>query len=111
MPVPRTLPGEILLVPPAWPAQPAPCRFGFPAPPRPTRRTAPNNPASSITASALLFSQLRLIAKAEIIHARQKDFKQGGCRHQQQKNRLPNQFHKRVRRDGYKLSHRFTGPF
>ena len=67
--------------------------------------TAPNRPDSSITASTELFHQLRLVAEREVIGHRQKNLKQHGTRHQQQKNRLPDEFHEGVDRNVPKLSH------
>ena len=68
--------------------------------------TAPNNPASSITASSAVLHQLRLVPKGKVVRrAAKKISKTAEAGHQQQEYRLPNQFHEGIGGDGDELSH------
>ena len=55
-----------------------------------------------------VLDQFGVVAEAEVRDRGQKNIEHGRARHQQQKNRLPDQFHERVARNGQKLSH-FNG--
>ena len=52
-----------------------------------------------------VLDQLGIVAKTEVGDGGQKDVEQRRTAHEQQKNRLPHQFHERIAGDGKKLPH------
>src|ERR1039458_7509794 len=62
-------------------------------------------PSATSSGQRAGFDELHFVAEREVIRHGEKNLKQHGTRHQQQKNRLPDEFHEGVDRNVSKLTH------